>query len=588
MSHLRHLKVGFLFGLIAAVAMLTAAACAGDDATATPTATATNTPVPTATATATATPGVGGPLATATPTRTATPTATAPAEDMMVIQQGGGLIMRGSGDPRSFDPHIQPGAGELPYISNLYSFLLMNPRGTELICDLCTDWRIEDGGLSIVFNLVKNATYEDGTPVRAKDVAYSIRKIAGEIDGVASPRCGAMKEYLVTDRDPFELIDDFTVKIHLRAPAADFPWYLAVTYCGILADGAQREVLTKVPNGSGPFVIGEWIPGAKFEFVRRADYFKEGLPYLDTFTFFIIPDALAALGALVTGRIDLQSAFAAGPDEKLLFQKFVNERDGVWLKPICECFGGVIMNNTEPPFNDKKLRHAVNLALDRKSQEAILYDGDAKPVLFMPPSWAGARTPDEIWDKIPGWGTGAKKQAEIEEAKRLVIEAGFPDGLDVGVLSTPNIFGRLGEWAVPQIEKAGIRGTINLQDRGVTIPKFVEFNYDMGTYFFTTGFPSPDILLAGYFLTGGSRNWTGHSDPRIDELFRQQSAENDLQKRIELTRQAEDILLDNMPFAPKVIPFFSFVHWPYWKGWDTAQGEYFWYKFEGIYDGRVQ
>ena len=586
MSQFRHVKVGFLFGLIAAVAMLTAAACASDDATATPTATATNTPVPTATATATATPGVGGPLATATPTRTATPTATAPAGEMMVIQKGGGMRVRWHADPRVFDPHVQPGYGELPYLANLYSNLLANPSGNELICDLCESWGVEDGGKTLVFNLVKNATYQDGTPVRAKDVAYSIRKIAGEIDGVVSPRCGGMKEYLVTDRDPFEVVGDSTVKIHLRAPSAAFPWYTAVSYCSIVADGAEREDLNQTPNGSGPFVMGEWVPGSSLELVRRQGYWKKDLPYLDRLTFVLVPDEIAGLGALVTGKVDFFNTSAAGPDEKLLFQKFVDEKNAVWRTPICECFGGILLNVTEPPFDNKNLRHAVNLALDRKSQASILYNDNARAVLYVPPSWIGARTADEIWDKIPGWGTGANKQAEIEQAQKLWEEA---NDLHVTLLTFPfPSTSALGEWAVSQLNNVGIRSTLDIQDRGTASPRFVEVNYEIGAYFFSTGFPSPDVMLAGYFVTGGGRNWTGHSDPRIDDLHKRQSSELDIQKRIQLVRQAEDILLDNMPIANKVIPFFDYIHYPYFKGWDTAQGEYFWFNFERVYDGRVQ
>lgn len=587
-----HPRLGAFFGIVTAVAMLTAVACGSSEeaapAPAAPAAQPTNTPVPTATPKPAA--PAAGPVATPTPTRTPTPTATAAAAAVEAgIKKGGSLVARIAGDPRSFDPHVQPGAGELIYISNLYSFVFFNAKGEELECDLCTDWGLEDGGKTVWIKTVEGHTYEDGTPVRARDISYSIAKIAGEIDGVVSPRCGVLKEYLATDKDAFTVVDDNHVKIHLKAPSAAFPWWLGVNYCGIVADGADREVLIKKNNGSGPFTIKEWVQGSHVQMERRDGYFREDTPYLDLLKVVMIKDATASIGAVVTGLVDWYNPFGAGPDETRLFKEWSEAGKGTWEEFYCECFGGVQMNVTVPPTDNKDLRHAIHLSLDRMSHKAIQFSGRGMDVVYQPPSWVGSKSPEEIWDVVPGWGTGANKEKEREQGRALLAKAGYAENeLKLNLLSQPGFQGRQAEWAGPQISRIGIDVTVDLRDRGTTIPMLVEGNYKIGSYVVAFGFADPDTMLGTYWVCGGARNWTRHCDPRIDEIHRQQTSELDLAKRIKLVQDAEAILLDTMANAMYPMAPADFLVSNNWGGWEKGRGEYFWHKFERVYDTRIQ
>ena len=581
--HVIRLKsLGVLLGLFAL-----AAACAAEDPTSTPTARATNTPAPTATATATVTPQVGGPVATPTATRTATPTATAAAEDtMMVIQRGGSLVHVKRAGPNTFDPHAAVAAVDLFYISQFYSTILMNPKDADLVCDLCTDWSLENGGKTLVINLRKDATFADGTSVTAKDVAYSLKKMIGEIDGLASTRCGGMKDYYVTDRDPHEVVDTYTLKIHLASPSPAYPVYLAASYCGIVKENATRDDMKTSPNGSGAFLVDSWDFGSEMTLVARQDFWKDGLPYLNSVRLPQIPDSTAATGAVLTGRAD-RSRVGRGPDFWPSYEKFVAEAKGVWLEELCQCFGGPTMSVQKPPFDNKKLRQALNLALSRESMIASLLNGRGVPSLYMPVNWIGARSGEEIWNKIPGWGTGAKKEQEIQQAKQLVIDAGYSDGIDVNVIlggySTQN------EWASIELAPVGIRLVLGgAIDRATRYQKMADLDYQMSYQLYAFGNPDPDIMLGNHFVTGASRDWSGYTSPQVDALHLQQRQELDITKRIALVREAEDIILEAMPIAPIPDQQFDFLQAWYFMGYDHAIGEYFHKRFEWIYDGRVQ
>ncbi len=498
-------------------------------------------------------------------------------------------------DPTSFDPHLASIAADLPASGNLYSYLLLNRKEYELVCDLCTSWSLEAGGKTMVFNLVKNASFEDGSPLTSKDVVYSLKKMIGQVDGVISPRCGILKEYIADVKEPFEAADAYTVKIHLTNPSGAVAPSLAMLYCAIHKDGTTRAAVQTKPNGSGPFRIGKWDKGSLFQLVPTPNYWKKdatgvALPYIDRLEIQIILDPTARLAATLTGRVDRGSASGLGPDQWKLFQAFVDQGKGSWRFEYGKLMGGAIMNVTKPPFDNKKLRQAVNLALDRKSGTAILYNGRAQPALYQSQDWTGARTPEEIWDKVPGWGTGAKKQQEIEQAKQLMKDAGLGGGLSViqNGANWEDYHILLNEWMSPQLGRIGVNTTIKLLDRGPFTPKMASLDYALNAYIYGYAQSDPDEFLGAYFITGAARNWTGFSDRRIDDLYRQQKAEGDPQKRNALVRQAEDILLDEMPIAPMPARAGDSLLWWYWKGWYETNIGYTQDRYEYSYDGRVQ
>ena len=557
----RWISVGSL-GVVSAIVM---ASCAGEDPTATPR------PGVTAIPTSTATPPPG---VTATPT-------TAPG----TIKRGGSLSRGHTGGPNTFDPTSTNSYLTLMAVEQLYSQLLQNRVGTELECDLCESWSLEGNGTVHVFKLRSNATFQDGTPVRAKDVIYTLRKVAGEIAGEPkSFRCAPMGQYL-RSIDPYETPDELTVKLHLRYSSSAFPKYLAMGYCGIIKEGDTSETLKGEPNGSGAFIIKSYDPGSHIDFEANPNYYKAGLPYLDTYRVPFIPDRDAASVAVLTGRVDKSHILPGTRDSRQEYQRFVDEGKGRWHQEPCLCMWGGNMNVTKPPLDNKKLRHAINLAMDRTDYTESRLDGRGLPALYQQALWVGARSPEEIWDKIPGWGTGAKKQLEIEQAKQLVIDAGFPNGLEVSIMAHRASYV---EWLGTQLPRVGIDATLDVRDRADMFLRVDNREYNIFSYAWISGYSEPDVWISTFFVTGGGSNNSGYSNPVVDQLFLEQSSETDLQKRIQLGRQIEDIILADMPLAPLPDKVFDFIEWDHYKGYQNGLGESFHDKAEWIYDGRMQ
>ncbi len=516
---------------------------------------------------------------------------------MTKIKQGGVLRAGVENDPSGFDPMINAFATDAQVGSQLYSYLLVNLVGAEVTCDLCTSWKLEDGGKTMLFNLNKDAFFEDGSKVTAKDVVYSLKKWIGEIDGVVSPRCGVIKEYLATDiKEPLEAVDANTLKIHLSSPSAAVPDYMTMPFCEILKDGTTSKDLQQKSNGSGPFRVTKWDKGASVRLARTPNYWKKdangvALPYLDGLEFVVVRDAEAMRAAVVTGRLDRGGNLrGAGPDAVKLFQEFEKQGKGaiVWKK--AESVAGVILNVAKPPFDNPRLRQAVNLVLDRKSQSAIMFDDRTFPSLYIPPNYPGARTPEEVWNIMPGWGTGAKKQQEIDQAKQLMKDAGYGDGLSMTISCAGYsvVYRTLAEWSITQFQRIGIKADLKCYDSSATFfPVMSSLSYSAAAYLYGYGLPEPDIMLGSYFITGANRNWSGVSDPRIDAIFPKVKSEVDPQKRIKLVREAEDILLGIGPWGNVTVDFGGTLLWTHWKGWAPTHSQYD-YNYERSYDARVQ
>ncbi|MEK7777029.1 MAG: ABC transporter substrate-binding protein [Chloroflexota bacterium] len=547
---------------------------------------------PTPTPTATAKP-------VATPTPTSAPVAATPTPSPAKIKRGGVLRSGVSGDPAGFDPHMHAYQPTDPHSSaNLYSYLLVNRVGSKVECDLCTEWKIENSGKTLVFNLVKNASFEDGSPLTSKDVVYSLKKMVGEIAGQAiSPRCGLVKEYLAKDvAQPFEAFDAYTVKIHLSAPSAAVSQILAQNWCAVLKEGTLTKDVTKLPNGSGPFRIGQWDKGATMQLVPTPNYWKKDskgvqLPYLDTLELVVSKDIDVMLASVVSGRVDKSSNLRdVGPDSYKLAEEFVKAGKGTIAMVGMSTNGGAIMNVTKPPFDDIKLRRVINLFLDRKSYAEIVFSGRAGVSMYSPPDYAAARTDKEVWDIIPGWGTGAKKAAEVEQAKQLLKETGFREGspLSVYCFNSPGVEIKTAEWMVTQLGKLFNAELKCYESTATFFPVMTAGDYGVAGYIYGYGLPEPDIMLGSYFIAGGNRNWSGVSDPRINALYQQEKAELDPQKRIQLVRQAEDILLELTPWGPVPGGITSLLLSRSWGGWDPGLGLYFHNRHEYSYDTRVQ
>ncbi|MCZ6788330.1 MAG: ABC transporter substrate-binding protein [Chloroflexi bacterium] len=497
-----------------------------------------------------------------------TPTVTIPSTTEASKPQQGGVLRRVVfTDPFSFDLHSSSSSVVLMTGAHFYNNLLWNPGGTAIECDVCSSWNVEDGGKRMLFHLRDNVAFADGHLLTSSDVKYSLQKMMGLVDDIVSPRAGVIKEYIESIDTP----DDATVALNLYRPAAALPAMLTMQFASMVKEGTTRQDLNEAPDGTGAFLLKSWESGSKLVLERNPNYFKEGLPYLDELHLIIIGNPVAGRSAFLTNLLDI----GAGPNNDTLSQYEAKRAAGDidWVEEISEFRPqGVMMNVTQPPFDDILLRQAVNLAIDRWGYMQVVHENRAEPALIFRAGIGSMRTTEEIIS-FPGFAQGGAKDAEREQARNLLAQAGFPDGLDV-VLTVRNApdYRIQGEFLSGELAKIGIRTTLELVESAALFPKVARLDYSIWGYWFGQTTNDPDEMWASYFLTDGSRNYLGYSNPEVDRLFVQQSLELDPVERASQNRQLEDIILADLPFAPTVDHKRTLGWWTQAHGFKESRG----------------
>ncbi|MBI4312081.1 MAG: ABC transporter substrate-binding protein [Chloroflexi bacterium] len=553
-------RSGFLLGALSALGLLTAAACGGGQeatptATATvPSAVATNTPIPTATPTTSGTAPTST-VVVATPTATATRT---PTPVPSVQPKKGGQIKQSAGeDPQSYDPHTATSAAHNIHNQKMYSALLWNPKDDQIVTDAAESYSISADGKVWTFKLRPGIKYHtgltpaharDGTTMTAKDVKWSLEKLMGLRGDIISARSGWMKEFIDIDRpdNGIEVVDELTLKIHLLQPFSSLANLLAIGFSGIMPEGITSKDMQQRPYGSGPFKLKSFQRGALWQYARNTDYFKPGLPYLVQWDLVLMDGDAIIQAAFLTHQVDVSGGNPTD-DNKAVFDKRSAEGEIYIMRYSSDCRPqGVVMNSTKAPFNDKRLREAVNIGIDRDAYTKVVHNGYAAPELLQYTAGPG-RTEAEI-RKLPGWRT--PHTADLEEAKKIVKEL-YPNGLELKMMSrNTSGYMRQNEFIAGELNKIGLKVTLEAVDTSIIFDRAAKLDYNLWTYWFCQTTNTPEEYFGSYFVTGGSRNWFGYSDTKVDAAYLDMAGTMDAAAKHNKARAMEDTINAFLPMAP--------------------------------------
>jgi peptide/nickel transport system substrate-binding protein len=477
------------------------------------------------------------------------------AQPSTLTPKKGGVFVVGRGrQPAFFDIDFLTSVFDIQINAVFYSGLLRLNHEGEVENDLATKWDWSSDGLKLNFQLVPQARFHDGSPLTSEDVVWSLNKMMGKAQGHArSIRLGLLADYItgITPEGPQ------SVTVHLGQPRpAIVLKLLATDFAGITKKGTTREMLAKAPHGAGPFVLKEVVKGSHVVAERNPNYHRPGLPYLDGIRFMTFANDQAGWIALATGKLDLfTTASALRPDMRETLEKagltiYLYSSDNA---------NYLIFNLTrETPFKDKRVRQAVNLAFDRDAyRQAVQYGQSKLGTLWQQDAPVWGHSEAEI-RQMPGFRT--PKDADLAEAKRLMTEAGYPNGFDT-IMETPeeSDMVRSAEWIALELRKIGIRATVRIvssQEWDTVLAVQKKYTFCMDSYTMTTD--DPDEKLRGYLVTNAPRNNMGYSNPQLDRLAQQISKETDQARRVQFVRQVEKIMEDDMPRAlvyERVRPF---------------------------------
>ena len=349
------------------------------------------------------------------------------AQDAAAPQAGGEIIVTYKDDVATLDPAIGYDWQNWSMIKSLFDGLMdYEPGTTELTPGLAESYEISDDGTVFTFTLRDGINFHNGRAMTAEDVKYSLDRVtnpetqspgAGFFGSIAGYDAVASGE--ATSLSGVTVPDAKTVRIELSRTDATFLHVMALNLASVVPKEAVDEFgadFGRNPVGTGAFSLEEWTLGQRVVFAKNADYWREGAPYLDGITFEIGQEPIVALLRLQQGEVDI-------PGDGIPPAKFTEVMgDPAQAERVVEGgqlhTGYITMNVNMAPFDDVKVRQAVNMAIN-KDRIVQIINGRAVPANQpLPPS-------------MPGYVEGYQGYAyDVEAAKALLAEAGHAEGFE--------------------------------------------------------------------------------------------------------------------------------------------------------------
>ena len=539
-SRRRLLQRAALLGLSAPVISGLLAACGGDDDDDEPTSTSTgdggatapagNTPSDTdASPTSAGSPGTSGsPTGTTPEAQATTGTTGQPAGEGV---PGGTLVFGLLRDPIAFDPHIAYGASSSSLQGNVYDTLVEYDVDSALIGALAESWEVSDDGLEYVMSLRQGVTFHDGATFEAEDVVATFDRIMDEATG-------ASRRVELSHVGSYEATDEYTVTMTLPEPYATLLPVLATSTMYIIdKDWIESGVdPTAEMNGTGPFILDSFEKEVKYTLVKNPNFWKEGLPYLDSIEQVPIPDDNARMNAIRSGEINFV--------EYVPWQNMAEfeEDDNYTSFKGFDTYNIVRLNVSRPPLDNKLVRQALNYAIDREAVIAVAFGGEGESMtvgLFPQDSPWHQQELDPYWTYDP------------DRAQELLAEAGVdPSGVTLDfAVATISVHSDTGQVVAQQLEDLGFTVNIIQQDVPTLTERRTTGDYQMMQDGLSLAYPDPDAYSV-YFDTGASQYamGVGYENPEVADLLAQGRAELDPDARKEIYKQFTEVLLDDAPW----------------------------------------
>jgi len=488
---------------------------------------------------------------------------------------GGTLTFAVGETPPSYDGHRETTFAMLHPLAPHYSTLLrFDPENYPKIeGDVAESWTVSKDRLTYTFKIHKGIKFHDGSLLTATDVKATYDKIVFPPEGVASAR---KAYYAMVEK--VEAPDASTVVFRLKWPSASLLAQLASPWNFIYkADILAKDLRWYEKNvmGSGPFTFVEYVPGSHWDGKKNPDYFRKGRPYLDGYRAIFIRDTAPRVAAIRAGQalIEFRGFNPAVRDDlvRALGDK-IRVQESSWI-----CNMTVAINNEKKPFDDVRVRKALTLAIDRwEGSKALSQISIMKPVGgLMRPGSEFAASEAEL-AKVAGFGKDA--ETSRREAKRLLKEAGVPEGFAF-TLKNRNIkepYEAVGVFVIDQWRKVGLNVTHQPQEGGPYFADLRAGNYETSIDFACDFMDEPDYQLIKFISRHKSPiNYARYVDPVVDDLYDQQGRITDPKERLKVIRQLEKRILDEQAYQFHVLWWQRIVpHWARVKGWKITPSHY--------------
>lgn len=437
-------------------------------------------------------------------------------------------------DPRGIEPAVNYDFTASQVVNQMCEPLLLLADDGSLQPLLAETWEQPDE-LTYVYTLRQGVTFHDGSTLVADDLIASIERV--RTPDIASPLA-----WMFDPVDTIEKTDDRTVTITLKQPSAQFQYVAAVSAMQVMPkafiDTLGTEY-TRTPIGTGPFKFTAWDAGSRIELERHAEYWQEGKPYFDRAVYRIVPEGTTRVTGLSTG--DLQLVREIPPDQ-------ISVVRGLPEVDLQEVVGYTInlifMRNDRPPFDDPKVRQAVNHAIDVEALMTNLVGelGIRARSTTVPPDMPGSAT--EELEFVP---------FDLERARQLLAESSQPEGFQTTLTVDSESELRVAEAQAIQemLAEVGIQVEINQIPQADRLTLYQSGEYEgMGFWEWGSDFPDANGMLLPLFHSRNvppQSNASFYSNPEVDKRLDAADAETDPATRNPILIEAQKLIATDMP-----------------------------------------
>lgn len=439
------------------------------------------------------------------------------------------VTVASSAEPVLLDPHMATERYTSIFLTNIFDSLLSRGDDLQIQPNLATSWEQLEPDVW-QFELREGVTFHNGEPFNAEAVKFTI-------DRFIDPELNAPQATHVQTVTGAEVVDEYTVNIHTDGPDAILLARMTELFGVILPPQYIAEVgdegFAEHPIGTGPWKFVEWAKNERIVLDSFEDYWQ-GAPEVDRLVLRPVPEAASRIASLVAGEVD----FIDTVPYALIPQ--IEGYDHLDVLPVgtARVFF-IVLDVTQPPFDDVRVRQALNYALDVESIITGVANGQGRQVAtFVVPGSTGY---DESIEPYP---------YDPERARELLAEAGYPDGIDVdfdsftGSVADHSV---LAEAIAGQISDAGFDTNLSVHDFNVFAPMRASLD-TAPMYVYSYGNWALDVAAIAESLVQGHSGYYYSSD-EVTSLIDQANQTMDPAERAELLGEVQQVFKDDAPYA---------------------------------------
>jgi len=446
-------------------------------------------------------------------------------------EKAGTLHVSCAFDITSFDPMTGRSGDDHIQLYTLYDTLVgYDFKTLQPVPSLATGWSFPDPK-RLIMDLRTDVVFHDGTAFDAAAVKFNLDRIRSSARSNIKADVGSV--------EAVEITGPHQVTLHLRQPDTALPLILA-DRAGMMvspAAVAKTETIDRAPVGTGMMKFGEWRDKEGTSVTRNEAYWKKGLPKLDGIRFNVINDLQTGLRSVTTGENEF--VYALAPQQLAVARRARGLETASTPTLYCQI---LFFNYKQGPMSDVRVRQAINYAIDRQE-----FDKGSALGLY---EVASALLPKEHWAFD---ATAGGYKPDVDKARRLLADAGFPNGLELGLIGySDQAAQQRAEIIIEQLRPAGIR----IRLTSVALPEATAqfFSSGQGDMLLSawTGRPDPTLSYALMFGTGAFYNAGRTGTPELDAAIAQTRASSNQAERARAFATVQAMVREQALFTPLV------------------------------------